>query len=185
MAFMHRFLCWNLKTASMVCFIFVSITSFFALVMRLVDLLAIGTEFEISQGFHTPWRSHQWRAFLASDIVLTFDHVVICFFSIFMLMQVTYRHFVMYMYWLRWYIILFIIYIFIEFCFSVFEYSYYGMNTFRLAYVVWTWLYWLGRTLCNILFAVILIARKQEILEETDRELRFAGEKKRHGLGYR
>lgn len=37
------------------------ITSFFALVMRLVDLLAIGTEFEISQGFHTAWRSHQWR----------------------------------------------------------------------------------------------------------------------------
>jgi hypothetical protein len=35
-----------------------------------------------------------------------------------------------------------------------------------------------------MMFTVILIARKQEILEETDRELRFAGEKKRHGLGY-
>jgi len=29
--------------------------------MRLIDLLAVGTDFEISQGFHTDWRSHQWR----------------------------------------------------------------------------------------------------------------------------
>jgi len=36
----------------------------------------------------------------------------------------------MYMYWLKLYIILFIAYIFIELCFSTFEFSYYGMNTF-------------------------------------------------------
>lgn len=42
-------------------FFFWQFTSFFALVMRLIDLLAIGTDFEISQGFHTDWRSHQWR----------------------------------------------------------------------------------------------------------------------------
>ncbi|WAQ97912.1 hypothetical protein MAR_022285 [Mya arenaria] len=177
MAFMHRFLCWNLRTASI-------ITSFFALIMRLIDLLAISTEFEISQGFHTQWRSHQWRAFLASDVVCTFDHILMCFFSVFMLIQVTYRHFVMYMHWLKKYIIFYILYIFVEFCFSTFEFSYYAMNTFRLAYVVWLFLYWLGRTLVNITFVVILMARKQEIIEQTDRELRFAGEKKRKGLGY-
>lgn len=181
---MHRFLCWNLRTASIVCFIFVSVTSFFAFVMRLIDLLAIATDFEISQGFHTQWRSHYWRAFLASDVVCTFDHMGIFFFSIFMILQVMHRHFVMYMWWLKLYIIAFIAYIFIEFAFSVFEYSFYGLNTFRLAFVVWTWLYWLGRTLTNIMFTVILIARRQEINEETDRELRFAGEKKRQGLGY-
>ena len=36
----------------------------------------------------------------------------------------------------------------------------------------------------QMIFVVILIARRQEIDEQTDRELRFAGEKKRHGLGY-
>ena len=37
------------------------VTSFFAFAMRVLDLIAIGTNFEISQGFHTQWRSHFWR----------------------------------------------------------------------------------------------------------------------------
>merc|ERR1712137_193279 len=184
MAYMHRFLCWNLRTATIVCFIFISITTFFALIMRLIDILAIATPFEISQGFHTPWRAHQWRAFLASDVVNTFNHIVTFFASIYMVFQVTNRHFVTYIFTMKLFIIWLCFYIFVEFCFSTFEYSYYGMNTFRLAYVVWTWLYWLGRTIVNMAFVVILIARRQEINEETDRELRFAGEKRRHGLGY-
>jgi len=30
----------------------------------------------------------------------------------------------------RWYLVVFFIYVFVEFCFSVFEFTYYGMNTF-------------------------------------------------------
>ncbi|KAK3577200.1 hypothetical protein CHS0354_030471 [Potamilus streckersoni] len=184
MAFMHRFLCWNLRTASLVGFGFVFVTSFFAMILRALDLIAIGTDFEISQGFHTPWRSQFWRAFLSSDIVLIFFHILIFFFSIFMHLQVQQRHFVMYLYWFRKYIFTFILYICIEFIFSCFEYSFYGLNSFRLAFVVFTWLYWLGRTIVNIVFVVVLFARKQEIIEQTDMELRFAGERKREAFGY-
>lgn len=178
---MNRFLCWKLNTACFIGYIYVIITAVFALVLRLVDLIATGSDFEISQGFHTAWRSHFWQAFLASDVVLTILHVFIVLFSGFMILQVRERHFVMYMGTHKMYIILFSLYIIVEFTFSVFEYTYYGLNSFRLAFVVFTWLFWLFRTIVNIIFTIVLFARRQEMSEQMEMELRFAGVKKRHG----
>lgn len=179
MALMHRFLCWNLRTACFVGYIFVVFTTTFALTLRLVDLIATGTDFEISMGFKTLWRAHFWQSFLASDIVLTFGHVVLILYSGFMILQTMERHFVMYMRAHKIYIIYLIIYILVEFAFSVFEYTFYAMNTFRLAFVVFTWLFWVFRTLLNVVFVVVLIARRQEMNEQMEMELRFAGESKR------
>ncbi|KAK3099661.1 hypothetical protein FSP39_007656 [Pinctada imbricata] len=154
-------------------------TGTFALTLRLVDLTAIATDFEISQGFKTLWRSHFWQSFLASDVVLTFNHIVTIIFSLYMILQLTARHFVMYMQTHKIYIIWFCIYIFVELSFSLFEYSFYAMNTFRLSFVVFTWLFWVFRTLCNVVFVAVLIARRQEMKEQMDYELMFAGEKRR------
>ncbi|KAL5011816.1 hypothetical protein ScPMuIL_010367, partial [Solemya velum] len=108
-----------------------SVNAVFALVLRLVDLAAIiADDFEISQGFKTPWRSHFWQAFLASDVVLIVFHTVTILFTVFIFIQVKKRHFVMYITWHFRLITFMIIYMFIEFAFSVFEFSYYGLNTF-------------------------------------------------------
>jgi hypothetical protein len=37
------------------------ITAASALLLRALDLAAIGTDFEIGRGFNVPWRSHQWQ----------------------------------------------------------------------------------------------------------------------------
>ncbi|XP_056013451.1 uncharacterized protein LOC125681518 isoform X1 [Ostrea edulis] len=150
MACLHRFLCWNLRTACFVGYILTVFTATFALTLRLVDLIATATDFEISMGFKTLWRAHFWQSFLASDIVLTFGHVVVILYSGFMILQVMERHFVMYMRAHKIFIICFIIYILVEFAFSVFEYTFYSMNTFRLSFVVFTWLFWVMRTLLNV-----------------------------------
>ena len=46
----------------------VQITASSALLLRALDMAAIGTDFEISRGFNVPWRSHQWQGnFLNHD----------------------------------------------------------------------------------------------------------------------
>ncbi|GFS02305.1 hypothetical protein ElyMa_006442200 [Elysia marginata] len=139
MALLRRFFCWNLTTAVFANFVATVILSFGALLMRLLDLAAYAdSDFEISQGFQSQWRSHQWQAFLASDIIVTFTHVVIILYSLYMLYMVTQKHFVLYMETLRAFTYTFIMYSFIEFCFSVFEFSFYGLNTFVLR-KCWSW----------------------------------------------
>merc|ERR1711963_1391931 len=145
-----------------------------------LDIGAFATDFEISQGFRTQWRSHQWQAFLASDIIVIFCHVVMMIFTLYMLCMVTRQHFVLYMETMRGYTYSFIMYTFIEFCFSVFEYSFYGLNTFRLAFVVFTWLYWLARTIAHIGITVILFSRIEEMENEMAYELRFSDKKYVH-----
>ncbi|KAK3774651.1 hypothetical protein RRG08_035079 [Elysia crispata] len=180
MALLRRFFCWNLTTAVFGNFIAIVILSFGALLMRIIDLVAYATDFQISQGFQTQWRSHQWQAFLASDIIVTFTHVVIILYALYMLFMVTQKHFVLYMETLRAFTYTFIMYSFIEFCFSVFEFSFYGLNTFRRSYVVFLWLYWLARMLGNIGMVVLFFSRLQEIEEEMAYELRFSDRKYVH-----
>lgn len=175
-----EFLSWKLRTT---CFLFYLLTLFttaFALSMRVADLWAIADpDFELSRGFHTMWRSHFWQIFLASDIVLIFDHVVVLLFTFYMIFQVRRRHFVMYMLQHKIYLGVFIVYILVEFIFSVFEYSFYGKNTFRLSFVIFTWLFWMMRNVINITFVVVMYARKQKMAEQMDMELRYSGQKKR------
>jgi len=180
MALFRRCLCWKLRTATFANLITVFILALGALLLRLLDIGAFATDFEISQGFRTQWRSHQWQAFLASDIIVIFCHVVMMIFTLYMLCMVTRAHFVLYMETMRAYTYTFIMYTFIEFCFSVFEYSFYGLNTFRLAFVVFTWLYWLARTLAHIGITVILFSRIEEMENEMAYELRFSDKKYVH-----
>ncbi|KAK7501759.1 hypothetical protein BaRGS_00007190 [Batillaria attramentaria] len=180
MALMRRFLCWYLRTASFVGFIYVVVTASSALLLRALDVAAIGTDFSISRGFNVPWRSHQWQAFLSSDIIVAFCHICIILFSIYMIYNVTQLHFVLYMKNLQYYNYCFIMYTVIEFCFSVFEFSFYGMNTFRREYVVFIWLWWLMRAAGNVVFMFVLHARSTEMEEEMAMELRYSDKKYVH-----
>lgn len=177
----RRCFCWTLRTATFANLIAISILVFGALLLRLLDLSAYwDSRFEISQGFHTEWRSHQWIAFLVSDFVLIACHIVMLVFSIIMIYHITQTHFVLYMEKMRIYTYSFIMYTFIEFCFSVFEFSFYGLNTFRLSFVVFIWLYWLARTIANIILTVIFFSRIQEMEDDMAHELRYSDKKYIH-----
>ncbi|XP_048240683.1 uncharacterized protein LOC124151381 [Haliotis rufescens] len=181
MTLLRRFLCWDLRTATVIGYITTTVTAIFALLMRALDVSAIANyDFEISQGFHTAWRSHQWQAFLASDVILLVFHVGIIIFSVYMSVMVSNRHFVMYMRETRWYLYFIISYVFIEFCFSLFEFSYYGLNTFRLSFVVFLWLYWLVKTCIYICFSCVLYSRYEQMADEMAMELRFSEKKYSH-----
>jgi hypothetical protein len=152
-----------------------------ALLLRWLDIATIiDSSFIINQHFRNPWRSHQWQAFVSSDVVVIVCHIVIILFALYMLYMITQKHFVLYLETLRTFLYTFIMYIFIEFCFSVFEFSFYGLNTFRLAFVVFLWLYWLARTVGNICIAVILFARVHEIEDDMATEIRSSDKKYVH-----
>ncbi|CAG5126242.1 unnamed protein product [Candidula unifasciata] len=181
MALMRRCCCWELRTATFSNLITITILAGGALLLRLLDFGAIlSPDFEINQSFKTPWKSHQWQAFLASDIILIICHVIIIIFSVYMLYLVTHKHFVLYVETLRTYSYIFILYIFAEFCFSIFEFSFYGLNTFRLAFIVFLWLYWLARTVGNIGMAIIFFSRIQEIEDDLALEIRSIDRKYVH-----
>ncbi|KAK6168466.1 hypothetical protein SNE40_020991 [Patella caerulea] len=173
--FKQKILCWNLTSAVFVGLVYVLITVFFAIILRLVDLAAIiSDDFEISQGFHTQWRSHQQEAFLASDIIILAGHFATWIFSLIMILSVTKEHFVMYMDRIKQFRNYFAFYTFVEFCFSVLEFSFYGMNTFRLAFVVFIWLYWMFRLAVNVVFILVISSRDEEMKGDMAYELRFS-----------
>ncbi|XP_076468564.1 uncharacterized protein LOC143299240 [Babylonia areolata] len=181
MALLRRCLCWYLRTASFIGFCYVVITATSALLLRALDLAAFDQDdFEISRGFNTQWRSHQWQAFVASDVIVAVCHISIILFSLYMIYNVTQLHFVLYMKTMQVYNYCFIMYTFIEFCFSVFEFSFYGLNTFRREYLVFIWLWWLMRAAMNGIFVLVLFSRCQEMEEEMAYELRHSDKKYIH-----
>ncbi|ESO88488.1 hypothetical protein LOTGIDRAFT_234536 [Lottia gigantea] len=179
--FKQKVLCWTLASATFAGLIYIMITVVFAVVLRTVDLIAIGSpDIEISRGFHTQWRSHQAEAFLASDIIVFIGHMITLIFTFILLIYVSREHFVMYMDTLKYYRRWLMVYTFFEFCFSVFEFSFYGNNTFRLEFLVFIWLYWLFRVAVNILFILVIQSREEEMKDEMAMELRFSEKKYSH-----
>ncbi|BFZ15039.1 hypothetical protein BsWGS_18078 [Bradybaena similaris] len=181
MALPRRCLCWNLRTATFANIIALTVLAAGALLLRILDgSTIIDGYFIINQHFRAPWRSHQWQTFAASDVIVISCHLVIIAFAFFMLYMITQKHFVLYLETLRTFAYFCIMYIFVEFCFSVFEFSFYGLNTFRLAFVVFLWLYWLARTIGNIGIVIILFARIHEIEDDMATEIRSSDKKYVH-----
>ncbi|CAG5129377.1 unnamed protein product [Candidula unifasciata] len=181
MALPRRCLCWNLRTATFANIVALTVLAGGALLLRILDASTILDDtFIINQHFRAPWRSHQWQTFAASDALIILSHILMIIFALYMLYMITQKHFVLYMETLRTFAYLFILYIFFEFCFSVFEFSFYGLNTFRLAFVVFLWLYWLARTIGNICIAIILFARIHEIEDDMATEIRSSDKKYVH-----
>ncbi|BFZ24521.1 hypothetical protein BsWGS_27560 [Bradybaena similaris] len=188
MAFMRRCFCWDLRTVTFTNFATITILAAASLLLRLMDLGAVLNRcdylkiifVEINQSFRPEWRSHQCPAFFASDGIVIICHTIIMIFSSCMIYLVTQKHFVMYVETLRIFTYIFILYIFVEFCFSVFEFSFYGLNTFRLAYMVFLWLFWLARTVGNIGMTITFFARIQEIEEDLASEIRSMDKKYVH-----
>ncbi|CAL1526816.1 unnamed protein product [Lymnaea stagnalis] len=180
MAIIRRCLCWDLRTATFANLVAIVILAGGALLLRLLDLAASVPNFDISQGFRANWRAHQWQFFLASDVIIVFCHVVIILFCMYMIYMVTQKHFVLYMETLRIFTYFFIMYNIIEFCFSVVEFSFYGLNTFRLAFVVFIWLYWLARLIAGIIITIVLFSRLDEMENEMAYELRISDRKYVH-----
>lgn len=165
---LDNFLCWKLKVATFVICVYLIIAATLAGILELLDIAAWSPDsnFEIKGGFESDWRAHAWEGWLACSIVMFCAHLFMVGFSILEMVAIkrfpTYYEFQI----TKWYFGLYICYILIEMGTQLYKYSYYGNNTFRLGYLVFTFIYWVVRTIINIVACIILYSRIAEVAYE-------------------
>jgi len=145
-----------------------------ALLLEILDIADhVAPNFHIAGGFNAEWRRHVWEGWLACNIVMVVMHLILISFSIFMVFVVK-RFPTYYEYTLtKTYTVVLVIYIIVELGTSLYKYSWYGPNTFRLAFLVFTFLFWCIRTGFNVTGSIITYSR----IKELDYEIQY-GEKK-------
>lgn len=165
---LDNFLCWKLKVATLVICIYTCIVAFGAAILELLDIIAFSpsANFEITGGFESSWRAHAWEGWLACNILMFIIHLFVIANSV--LLAVAIKRFPTYYEFLitKWYLVLFVCYILIELGTGLYKYSYYSYNTFRLGYLVFTFLYWVVRTIINVIGVVIIYSRIAEVAYE-------------------
>jgi len=170
-----NFMCWKLKVATLVIAYYTIGAAFLAAILEILDVASLGSNgaFEINAGFRAGWRAHVWEGWLACNLVMFFCHLLMIGYSI--LIAVAIKRFPTYYEFLitKWYLALFILYILVELGTGLYKYSWYAHNTFRLGYLVFTFMYWILRTILNTVGCLIIYSR----ISEVDYEIKF-GEKK-------
>lgn len=166
---LDRFLCWKLKVATYVIAIYLIATCGIAALMEILDVAAWADDsFEISGGFKSYWRSHVWEGWLACNLVMLFCDLFIIGCSIIMIVAIlrfpTYYEFQL----MKGYYVVLIMYILISLGIAIYKYSWYGPNTYRLPFLVFSFLYWLTHTLMNITCVLVLYSRIAEIYYEIE-----------------
>lgn len=171
---MDQFLCWKLKVATVAVCGWVCVSAGLAALFELLDVIALADDnFEIKGSFQSQWRSHVWEGWLATNLVMFFCHLIMIGCSILIIFAVkvfpTYYEYHL----TKGYLAFLIIYILVELGIGCYRYSWYGENTFRLPFLIFCFLYWLARTILNIVCCLIVYSRIAEI----DYEIMY-GEKK-------
>lgn len=171
---MDQFLCWKLKVATVAVCGWVCASAGLGALFELLDVIALAdSNFEIKGSFQSQWRSHVWEGWLATNLVMFFCHLIMIGCSILIIFAVrvfpTYYEYHL----TKGYLAFFIIYILVELGIGCYRYSWYGENTFRLPFLIWCFLYWLTRSIINIVCCLIVYSRIAEI----DYEIMY-GEKK-------
>jgi len=170
---LDNFLCWKLKVATIAICYYVCGTALVAAILEILDVAALDSDFEIRGGFRSGWRAHVWEGWLACNLVMFFTHLLMIGYSALVIVAIkrfpTYYEFMI----TKWYLVLFICYILIELGTGLYKYSWYANNTFRMGYLVFTFIYWIVRTLINIVGCVVVYSR----IAEVDYEIKY-GEKK-------
>jgi hypothetical protein len=172
---LDNFLCWKLKIATFAICIFTIVAASLAAILEILDVAALGEgdNFDIGGGFKSTWRAHAWEGWLACNLVMFFAHLFMIAASVLMLFAIK-RFPTYYEYSLTvGYLVLFVCYILIELGTSLYRYSYYADNIFRLGYLIFTFIYWLARTAINIVGVIIIYSR----IAEVQYEIKY-GEKK-------
>merc|ERR1711893_313152 len=131
-----------------------------AALLELLDIAALADDgFDIQGGFKAHWRAHVWEGWLACNIVMVFAVKV---FPTYYEFNIT-----------KGYLAIMIMYVLVDLGIACYKYSWYGPNTFRLAFLVFSFLYWLVRTIINITATIVVYSR----IEEVSYEITY-GEKK-------
>jgi len=170
---LDNFLCWKLKVATLAICVYTIFAATLAAILEILDVAALAGSFEVVGGFQSEWRAHAWEGWLACNLVMFFCHLGIIAYSVLMIFAIKrfptyYEHSLTVAY-----IVLFVCYILIELGTSLYKYSYYANNIFRLGYLIFTFIYWVARTIVNVVAVLILYSR----IAEVDYEIKY-GEKK-------
>jgi hypothetical protein len=172
---LDNFLCWKLKVATIAIAYYVCGSALVAAILEILDVISVGSNggFDIGAGFKSSWRAHVWEGWLACNLVMFFTHLMMIGYSILVIVAIkrfpTYYEFII----TKWYLVLFICYIIIELGTGIYKYSWYANNTFRLGYLVFTFIYWIVRTIINIVGCIVVHSR----ISEVEYEIKY-GEKR-------
>lgn len=176
---MDTFLCWSMKTATYAVTYYTIIFGCPAALFEILDIAAVSdSKFEIAGGFKSSWRAHVWEGWLACNIVMLLFHIIMIGYSGLMIYAIkklpTFYEFNM----TKAYMVLFVIFILVELGISLYRFSWYGPNIFRLGYLVFIFMYWILRTIINT-FAVCVIYSR---ICEMDYEITYGEKKDATGL---
>jgi len=172
---LDNFLCWKLKVATLAICVYTIFAATLAAILEILDVASLneGVNFDVSGGFKSEWRAHAWEGWLACNLVMFFAHLGIIAYSVLMIFAIK-RFPTYYEYSLTLaFFVLFICYILIELGTALYKYSYYANNIFRLGYLIFTFIYWVARTIVNIVGVLIIYSR----IAEVQYEIKY-GEKK-------
>jgi len=168
------FLCWRMKIATMVLSIYIIISGSIACLTEILDIAdQYSDSYNIKGGFRAEWRMHVWEGWVACNSVMVFCHLFMIAYSVLMCYAVkVFPTFYEYSLTRIFYFLL-IIYWWVEMGTSLYKYSWYGPNIFRLPYLVFTFFYWILRACLNFTGILIVYSR----IKELDYEIEY-GEKK-------
>jgi len=142
--------------------------------IHLIDVAAwADPNFEVQGGFKSYWRTHVWEGWLACNLVMVGVNIIIIAASVVQYLAVK-RFPVYYEYNItKGYLAFLICFVLTNLGVACYQYSWYGPNTWRMPYLVFTFLYYLIRFLGLVTCCIIVHSR----IAEMDYEIKY-GEKK-------
>ncbi|ELU07593.1 hypothetical protein CAPTEDRAFT_201528 [Capitella teleta] len=158
------FLCWKLKIATLAVAFWMIGSGTLSALLEIFDVASLADDnFEIQGGFKAHWRAHVWEGWLACNLVMFICDLILIVYSIVMIFAVkvfpTYYEYNI----TKGYMTIVIMYILVDLGVALYKYSWYGPNTFRLGFLVFSFLYWLLRTIMNITATLVVYSRIEEI----------------------
>lgn len=109
---------------------------------------------------------HVWEGWLACNIVMIVLHIIMILTAIVMFFGVkrfpTFYEFTL----TKVFLVFMICYTLSELGVACYKFSWYSKNTFRLAFLVFTFLFWLIRTIFQIISCFVLYSRIEELRYE-------------------
>ncbi|XP_067948955.1 uncharacterized protein [Watersipora subatra] len=152
--------CFDLHSGTLGCLIYVMISTLIAAALALVDLVDMNSStFKISGSFPAEFRIH------INDVMEHLDRaIVVCHLLIFLIAILTFvvsqnEDTKLNVCALLFFTIVMSLYILFEFAMNMYFFTWMNHNIFILPYICFLWIFWIVRTIVNILVVVVAHSR--------------------------
>ncbi|XP_013384520.1 uncharacterized protein LOC106170044 isoform X2 [Lingula anatina] len=167
MAILRKCMCWTVQDGAWVSAVWTLVTSIISFIMFFVDLADFaGKSWGLPQwpfAFDVDWRMHVWKGFLACDIVMLVANILLIMAAALVmhgLKKMTIDRAILAC---KWFCVIMALYEPVELGIVIYMFSWYGANIWRFVWQVWWFMFWLIRFFVNIVAALCIYSRAQEL----------------------